>query len=307
MVLAAGRLSLMVPRPFVALGAIEPWAGLAAEHPVARLWTGTAGFNDPVAAFAYAAGRGHRLSFGLAVGLTPLTGPHEAAARAAALAATTGRTFCLGVGPGSVEYQRTLLGAPYERPVQACVDYLRVVRERLAATARHNPAGAGQVELGLGVLRARMAAAAGEHADFAITWMCPPDHLAATIVPQIRAGERRSGNGCRVVAMVPVALSGGSERERVAAACGTHLSAPHYRAALAEAGISVGPTDSGDLAALLAADLVVTDSERAGAVLERYFAAGADEVVLSPLGTAILAGDECAVADCRRLMEAVAG
>ena len=321
---AAPPVSVMMPRPALQLSDIIPWAALiAARRPIDQrgdravgLWSGTAGSADPYAAFAFAAGRGFALPFGMAVALLPAAHPEEVAIRAATLSAGTGAGFRLGLGPGPVAYQQRLLGQPYARPVSASVDYLSAVRSKLVALQ------AGEVQLGLGVLRPPMARAAGRVADFAVTWMCPPEQLRTQVVPAVREGESARSDegappdeairGCRVIAMVPVALRrpGVTRVEALAAACGTHLSAPHYRAAIRAAGIELGypplATDR-EVEALAATDLVVTELDDARRVIERYRAAGVDEVVLNPLGSINLYGEAGALDDTRALLDLLDG
>lgn len=310
---AAPSVSVMMPRPTAKLSDIIPWAELVARRRFDRpggLWSGTAGSADPYAAFAYAAGSGFALTYGMAVALLPAAHPEEVAIRAATLAAGTGAGFRLGLGPGPVPYQQRLLGQPYPRPVSASVDYLSAVRSKLVAMQT------GGVQLGLGVLRPPMARAAGRVADFAVTWMCPPEQLRAQVVPAVREGEavrpKDIARACRVVAMVPVALRrpGVNRAEALAAACGTHLSAPHYRAAIREAGIELGSpplTTDREVEALADADLVVTELDDAHRVIERYRAAGVDEIVLNPLGSVKLYGETGALEDTRALLDLLDG
>jgi hypothetical protein len=60
------------------------------------------------------------------------------------------------------------------------------------------------IEVGLGVLRPRMARAAAASADLALTWMTPPAYLRRALVPQLtRPGTGRSRPPVRLASVVP--------------------------------------------------------------------------------------------------------
>src|SRR5690606_32168474 len=102
------------------------------------------------------------------------------------------------------------------------------------------------VEVGLGVLRPRMARLAGELADVAITWLTPASYLAQRILPALEEGAAAAGRSTpRTVAIVPVALpaAGRDPIDLALASNGMHLQTPHYRDMLRQAGVTVDPAN----------------------------------------------------------------
>jgi alkanesulfonate monooxygenase SsuD/methylene tetrahydromethanopterin reductase-like flavin-dependent oxidoreductase (luciferase family) len=239
------------------------------------------------------------------------------------MASAMGCPAVAGFGPGAAALQASLNGAPYASPLTASREYLAIVRRLLDGDAvdhsgvyfsmhgRLPPLPGAQVELGLGVLRPRMARLAGEVADVAVTWMTPPRYLAERILPALRAGAAPTGRAVpRTAAVVPVALDR-PDRDPVELALAghrAHLSMPHYCAMLGRAGIAADPTDpEAGARALVAGGGFVTGSPDAVAEqVGAYHAAGVDEVVLNVAGVCQRYGVRAALDELKTVFDALA-
>ncbi|MFC7990614.1 LLM class flavin-dependent oxidoreductase [Streptomyces pilosus] len=301
-----------------------PFAGLVRWTGAHRLWQGQGMITEPHQGFAHAAGAGFRVPTGLGVTLMPMRHPYEAALQAKSLSLTTGESVVAGFGPGSRDLQRAMRGEPYRSPLTASREYLTAVRAALTGTpealdgeywhqaGRIAPLPGPRIDLGLGVLRPKMAEVAGELADVAITWLTPARYLARHLVPALAAGARRAGRPApRVTAIVPVALTG-EDRDpaRLALASnGAHLGLPHYRDMLRRGGVALpdgGFADGDETAQALA--LVKGDAflygtaEEVREKLAAYTEAGVDEIVLNVTGVASLHGPQAASQELKALL-----
>ncbi|MFF3307932.1 LLM class flavin-dependent oxidoreductase [Streptomyces sp. NPDC002952] len=284
-----------------------PFADIVRKGDAERLWTGQSLLIEPHSALAHAAGAGARIPMGTSVTLMPLRHPFQTALQARSLASLTGQPFVAGLGTGPEPFVRSLRGQSYESPLTAVREYATIVRALLAGEVvdlvgeYHAMGGAlvpmdtPRVELGLGVLRPRMAELAGELADVAITWLAPPSYLAEVIVPALaRGAERANRHRPRVTAVVHVSLDApGRDHERIVlAASQAHLQAPHYADMLRRAGIEVDPRDLPKTAARLldSGTAAVGGADDILRTVAAYRAAGADEVVLSAIGIQTVEG-----------------
>ncbi|MFB7322222.1 LLM class flavin-dependent oxidoreductase [Streptomyces sp. NPDC056190] len=305
------------PEPAVMFANLVQWT--AAE----RLWQGQSLVLDPHHLAQWLAGIGIRVPMGFGVSLMPMRSPYQAAFEARSVALATGHSVVAGFGPGPVSFQSALLGRPYARPLRASREYATIVRalvsgedamvegEYFSVAARLLPRPAPQVEVGLGVLRPKMAALAGEVADRAITWLLPAGYLAETLVPAMRGADRKLEQPVRTTAIVPLAVAR-PDRDVTAlvqATCGNHLQAPHYQDALRKAGIAV--SDQGD--AQDAGRVVDAGAFLYGTVeqiherLAEFGAAGVDEVVLNTIGVAQVHGPKAAAQDLLQILGSASG
>lgn len=266
-----------------------------------RLWQGQAMGLDTHQTFAAIAASGIRMPVGIGVTLFDLSHPYSAAAQAQSLAELSGEPAVVGFGPGSREFQRTLRGTPYARPLQASREYIDIVRD-LTTKGTANVDGqyfsfsgglAGakprSVHAGLGVLRSGMARVAGAHADAAITWMTPASYLGEVIKPALQQSATEAGRPTpTLTAIMPIAIDRPDKTaaEIALASNAGHLGAPHYQDMLRQAGASIIPDDVAhnaksavDVGAFISGDLDgIVDA------LYEYVDAGVDEVVLNLVG-----------------------
>lgn len=314
--------SVHVPFAPVRAEQIALVGGLVRRADNCRLWMGQMLAIEPHQLFAYCAGMGFRVPVGTSVTLMPLRHPFEAAVQARSLALITGHPVVAGYGPGSADFQRALRGATYRSPLTAAHAYLTAVRgllngdqvelagEYFQLNGALPPLSHPPVDLGLGVLRAGMARLAGEIADAAITWLCPPDYLQDVLIPEIREGAMKENRPVpRVVSVVHVAPRGpGQDPVRLAlSVCGQHLQAPHYVDMLRRAGIDVDPADPDSGARTLVESGVFLTGTTADLIdgLDAYRRAGVDEIVLNLSGVGYHRGDHVAVRELECLLTAL--
>ena len=311
------RYSLLLPIGHADPEQVAVFGRLVQRTSAHRLWLAQSQVYDHHHLAAWMAGAGVRVPVGFGVSLMPHRTPYQAALEARSIARATGEPVVAGYGPGAVATQEALMGRPYRSQLGASREYARIVRKLLAgettdAEGEDFPLTAGlfdvpeppvvpRPEVGLGVLRERMAKVAGEVADRAITWMSPAEHLGNSLIPAIRGASRDLPDPAGVTAIVPVALArqGRDPRRLAAAACGRHVQQPHYQAALQGAGIRVGGRgDPADADRLLDSGVFLYgDTDRIRAGLNRFASAGVDEVVLNMTGVGLLHGLRQAAAD----------
>jgi alkanesulfonate monooxygenase SsuD/methylene tetrahydromethanopterin reductase-like flavin-dependent oxidoreductase (luciferase family) len=288
-----------------------------------RLWQGQSLILDSHHLATWLAGIGVRVPMGFGVSLMPLRSPYQAALEARSVALATGHSVVAGFGPGPVSFQSALLGQPYARPLRASREYATIVRalvsgddamvegEYFSVAARLPKRPAPPVEVGLGVLRPKMAALAGEVADRAITWLMPAGHLAETLIPAMRGADRTLEEPVRTTAIVPLAVArqGRDVTALVEAACGNHLKAPHYQDALRKAGITVsGQGGAQDTARVVDAGAFLYGTvEEIHDRLAEFAAAGVDEVVLNTIGVAQTHGPKAAAQDLLQILGSATG
>lgn len=301
---------------------VLPFAGLVRFGAAERLWQGQSLYIDSHHQFVAAAAAGLRTPVGTGVSLMPLQHPWQAALQARSVAAATDRPLVAGYGPGSRPLQRALLGAPYASPLQAGREYLTIMRSLLDG---RQPAFAGEyfrcaarlpelpappVEVGLGVLRPRMAHLAGEVADVGITWLTPADYIRDVLAPAVNEGAAAAHRDRpRLVAMVPVALRRPDRdgAEFALAGNGAHLRLPHYQAMLRRSGIPVGGDDllADARAAVAGGAFLSADLSEMADLLGDFDKAGVDEVVLNVTAVCTLYGPEAALQELTSILAAV--
>jgi alkanesulfonate monooxygenase SsuD/methylene tetrahydromethanopterin reductase-like flavin-dependent oxidoreductase (luciferase family) len=314
--------SALVPQWPLRPNQILPYAALV-ERSGGRLWLGQTPVGDPYQAFVFAAANGFRSPVGTGVSVMPYRHPYEAALQAQSAAVLLGHSVVAGFGPGAADVQRAVLGAPYRSPLTATREYLTIVRQ-LIRTGSCDVAGEyfhcravlprvvhPEVEVGLGVLRPKMARLAGELADVAITWLTPAAYIRDILLPEMRKGAAAAGRSePRVVAMVPVAMAGeGRDAVELALASNqVHLALPHYAGMLRRAGIGTDPDNPRIGAAGLVEGGAFLFGDRAELLdrLAEFADAGVDEVVLNATGVYLQLGNRAALTELEGLLQMVA-
>ena len=267
------------------------------------MWLGSAFGFDPVMALALAGSATSRVALGVAVIPSWPRHPVVAAQQAATANAACGGRFRLGIGPSHVPVMG-MYGIDADRPVSHSREYLDVVRAllrdgrvdhqgdrfRVQAFLDVEGAGIGAAATAppvlLAVLREQMARVAGGHADGALCWLTPAAYLANVVAPAMDRGAANVGRATRppLVAELPCELS--NDRDAVHAMAARDLAIypqmPYYRNMFEAAGVALdGRRWSKEM---LDAAVVWGDASRLGEQVAALFAAGADEVVLSPFG-----------------------
>ncbi|GAA5154597.1 MULTISPECIES: LLM class flavin-dependent oxidoreductase [Amycolatopsis] len=317
------QFSVHVPYLPARVEQIAPVAELVRRSSGARLWLGQSLTLEPHQLLAYCAGLGIRVPVGTSVTLMPLRHPYEAALQARSLALLTGHPLVAGYGPGPAAFQQALLGSRYRSPLTAVREYLMAVRGLLAGelvvldgeyvTLGNSlpPMPHPPVSLGVGVLRPAMARLAGQLADVAITWLCPPGYLKDVLVPEIRRAAEEAGRPAPHVVSVAHLAERKPRRDPVALAlsvCGAHLVSPHYVDMLNRAGVPVSADDPAAGARALVDGGVFLSGSVPELVegLDAYRTAGVDEVVLNLSAVGQDRGGLVAVRELEFLLSALA-
>ncbi|MEO3857099.1 LLM class flavin-dependent oxidoreductase [Acrocarpospora sp. B8E8] len=298
---------------------VIPFGELVMNGLAGRLWLGQSFAVESHQMIAYLVGRGIKVPTGLSVTLMPLRHPMEAAAQARSLALLTGRPVVAGYGAATPELVQSLRGTPYRKPATAAAGYAQTVRDMLnGVISGHDGEARGglpkmkhaPVEVGLGVLRPRMARAAGRVADVAVTWMTPPGYVRDTLIPALAEGATGRASVPRVATVVHVALAHPS-RDPVKLAhngAGRHLTTPHYTDMLRRAGVPADPADprAGAKALVEAGVYVYGTPEEVVRRLRDYRDAGVDEIILNTVGVGLTEGLKAAAADAEQILTAMA-
>jgi alkanesulfonate monooxygenase SsuD/methylene tetrahydromethanopterin reductase-like flavin-dependent oxidoreductase (luciferase family) len=214
------------------------------------------GRDSFVALAAYAAAT---TRVGLGNGVVPIYPRHPVAmAQAASTLNEVSRgRFRLGIGVSHKSAMEAMLGLSLVEPLAVMREYVAVLRGALGAgsefAGRHYrvrwslalPKRPPAPPIYLATLSAKMCELAGEIADGAVLWLCPPPYVRDVAVPAIERGRRRAGKplaGFEIVAAVPLAIS--DDRAAAMAAFRSELKRyveqPFYRAMMQAAGLGDG-------------------------------------------------------------------
>lgn len=197
-------------------------ARLAEDWRYESLWvTHGRGRDSFVVLSAYA--RATR-TIGLGNGVVPIYPRHPVALaqEALTLAELSGGRFRVGIGVSHRPTMTDAMGLELGKPIQVMREYAAVLRAALTGQAEHVgpryrvswkialPKLPAPPPLLLAGLSATMLELAGEVADGAVLWLCPPAYIRDGAVPAIARGRAKAGKsleGFEVVAAVPVALT----------------------------------------------------------------------------------------------------
>jgi F420-dependent oxidoreductase-like protein len=256
---------------------------------------------DPISVFALAGQRTERILLTTAV--VPTYGRHPIAmamGAATAQAASNGR-FRLGIGPSHQPIVEHVYGLSYDKPVRHMIEYLTVVRDLLQrgetsykgevfqVQVQHRVDGGDGVPVMMSALGQQMCRAAGRASDGVIPWLAPAAYVKDTIVPAVNVGAEKAGrNPPPIIAETACLLSSDADEvvETVRREMGFYLAMPAYRALFERANVPGADTAATEGWTREMVDDVIAwgDADRLASAVESYFAAGADEVVLSPVG-----------------------
>jgi F420-dependent oxidoreductase-like protein len=205
-------------------------------------------------------------------------------------AASHGR-FTLGLGLGAPQFVERAFGVSFDRPIRHLREYLTVLGPLLTtgavdfagATLRAStpmPATLAGAQPPVPVLVAAMGPQAlrvtGELADGTLPYLAGPRTLAEFIVPTISEAARSAGRPApRIVAALFGVVTADAEQVRATAVeqMAFYVNVASYRAVLQREGV--------DHPAELA---VIGDEESMAAAIDRYFEAGATEIVVTNTG-----------------------
>ncbi len=243
---------------------------------------------------------------GLGSGVVPIYPRHPVATAQAALTLsemTAGR-FVLGIGVSHRETMEGQLGLPLRAPLAVMREYVAVLRGALGAGADF--AGAhyrvrwsialsrrpAAPRVYLAALSRRMLELAGELADGAILWLCPPAYVRDVALPALARGRARAGKSMdafEIVCPVPLAVTDDpvAARRALGAELARYLVLPFYRAMLEAGGLGDGvrafDRDGAVTDTLAEALGAVGDAARARAYVAAYRAAGVTLPAIRPI------------------------
>jgi F420-dependent oxidoreductase-like protein len=207
-----------------------------------------------------------------------------------AQAASHGR-FTLGLGLGVAQMVEQVFGVDASRPIRHLREYLTVLRSLLTTgaadftgqTVRAStilPAAVAGAQPPVPVLVAAMGPQAlrvtGELADGTLPYLAGPRTLAEFIVPTITEAARAAGRPApRIVVALFGVVAADPDGVRAAAAeqLAAYLNVPSYRKIIEREGV----THPVELAA-------IGDEDHLAAAIDRYFDAGATEIVVTNTG-----------------------
>ncbi len=243
---------------------------------------------------------------GLANGVVPIYPRHPAtmAQAASTLNEMSGGRFRLGIGVSHKSSMEAMLGLRLAEPLAVMREYVAVLRGALGDgtnfEGRHYrvrwslalPKRPPAPPIYLAALSVKMLELAGEVADGAVLWLCPPAYVRDVAVPALERGRRRAGKplaGFDVVAAVPLAVC--DERAAALSAfCNElkrYLEQPFYRAMLQAAGLGDGVAAfdrQGEVPQSLAEALGgIGDERAASAYVEAYRKAGVTLPAVRPI------------------------
>lgn len=263
---------------------------------------------DSLSMLCAAAGRTRRIRLG--VGVVPIHPRHPLALaqQAATVQALCGGRLTLGVGVSHAPVIAGMHGLDYERPAAHMREYLSVLLP-LLTTGRVQFAGefyrvegeivvpgTPPVPVLVGALSPAMVRLAGAMTDGVVTWLAGPTILESRIVPDVGKAAADAGRTTpRVVAAVPVAVTGDREAARDAAnqVLARYAGLANYQRLLARQGV-----DS-------PADLAVFGDEAAvQRGLQRLADAGANEIW--PMPFPVGADPSCSLGRTRRFLDELA-
>ena len=198
----------------------------------------------------------------LGTGVLPIFSrtPASTAQTAATIDEISGGRMVLGLGVSHRVTVENWFDAEITRPVTQMREYAGICR----AILNGEPPPRGEffntsfafmgyrprpeVPIYIAALSPNMLQLAGEIADGVMLWLCNPDYIRDTVIPEVTKGRERAGKGLDgfdVVAAVPVAATADPEAARAAFRQDLipYASLPFYRAMLERSGFA------GDLAA----------------------------------------------------------
>jgi alkanesulfonate monooxygenase SsuD/methylene tetrahydromethanopterin reductase-like flavin-dependent oxidoreductase (luciferase family) len=246
------------------------------------------------------------MRLGLGNGVVPIYTRHPVAMAQAALTlseVSAGR-FTLGIGVSHRASIEHALGLTLAEPLAAMREYVAVLRGALRGSAefdgRHYrvhwtsglPVQPPAPPIYLAALSTKMLELAGEIADGAVLWLCPPAYVRDVALPALERGRRRAGkrlDGFDVVAAVPLAIT--DDRGKALDAFRTeltrYLQLPFYRAMLEAAGLRehVAAFDRDQRTPLALADALgaVGDVAAARKYVDAYRSAGVTQPAIRPI------------------------
>jgi F420-dependent oxidoreductase-like protein len=294
------RLSIVLPPETRSLARLGELLERAERLGFVGAMLGTGYHMDPLTAFAALGGRTARLLLTPAIVPSYTRHPIVLAMQALTAQAACGGRLRLGIGPGHASVIEQGYGLRFERLIAHTRDYFAALRALLTGggakfegrTMRFDWAldvEAPPVPLFLSALGEQMCRTAGACADGLLPWLAPPAYVAATIVPELRAGAQRAGRGAPPVAMIMPCIHS-TRRDEVRAGVHAYLDRyprfAAYAALLQRAGVpdAEHALERGWTDPMIDAVVPHGDAAALARRFRAYFDAGVEELALLPVG-----------------------
>ena len=253
--------------------------------------------RDPLVVLAAYAAATERIRLG--TGVTPIYArtPVATAQAAATIDEYSGGRMVLGLG---VSHRPTVEGwysQKIDKPVREMREYLETVR----AIFRGDDPPPGEkwptgfrfmgyearpdLPVYIAGLSPAMLRLAGELADGVILWLCEPTYIREVVVPEVTKGREKAGkpmDGFDIVAAVPSAVTDDPDAARAVLRKDLipYFHLPFYRAMIERSGFEPDIDNADPFINTLAA---IGTVDEAGAVIDRYFEAGATSPGIGPI------------------------
>jgi F420-dependent oxidoreductase-like protein len=256
----------------------------AEEDGFTSVWFPGGGGADALPAMAVAGRSTEQIELGTAIQQTYMCHPILAAQRAAAVVDAMGRPgFTFGLGPGHAPHVVGVYRESYEHPGRHTEHYLEIVSRLLAGqevdVVSDDVSAAGGVKLQsiahevpllVAALGPRLLRVAADYSAGTILWMANAASIRDHVAPHLAAAE---GDGTRIVAGLPIAVTDDVDAARAAAATAFHVygTLPNYQRILAAGGIS-----SPEQAVIVGDEVAVAEQ------LQELMDAGATDIWAAP-------------------------
>lgn len=262
---------------------------------IPAVWMTSGGMAmEPLTVFAAAAMQTKKVKLGTSVVQTYPRHPLVMAQQAQVLANLMPGRLRLGIGPSHGPLMESM-GFKYSAPLGHLRDYLQVLQSVLRTgkvdldgkyyTAHAQIREPVDVPVMCSALQRGSFSLAGELADGAISWVCPPNYLRDVALPAMHEGAQKAKRAVPpLIAHAPVCVHTNRDEARAAfrATSSVYPRLPNYQNMLVASGFpEARQAEWSD--AMVDAVLISGDEERVALRLKELWAMGMGEILVSPI------------------------
>lgn len=262
---------------------------------IAAVWMTSGGMAmEPLTVFAAAAMQTKKVKLGTSVVQTYPRHPLIMAQQAQVLANLMPGRLRLGIGPSHGPLMESM-GFKYRAPLGHLREYLQILQSVLRTgkvdldgtyyTAHAQIREPVDVPVMCSALQRGSFSLAGELADGAISWVCPPNYLGDVALPAMHEGAQLAKRAVPpLIAHAPVCVHTNRDEARAAfrAASPVYPRLPNYQNMLVASGFP--EARKGEWSdAMVDAVLISGDEERVALRLKELWAMGMGEILVSPI------------------------